>query len=81
MPSVQVGAVLLASDGEGSPVVMRHGVGVTWNSGHSCFRPRRSRRASRRQNGNSALLRHWTPIEKVKECGKLLSECLKAIPI
>jgi hypothetical protein len=40
-----------------------------------------AKHASRRQNGNSALLRHWTPIEKVKECGKLLSECLKAIPI
>ena len=23
----------------------------------------------------------WTPIEKVKECGTLLSECLPAIPI
>jgi pimeloyl-ACP methyl ester carboxylesterase len=24
---------------------------------------------------------HWTPIEKSKECGKLLSEFVRAIPV
>jgi hypothetical protein len=65
MASVQVAGVMIESDGKGSRVAERS-LGT---------RGQKSRHEGRCRSG------HWTPIEKVKECDKLLSDLLHGIPI
>ena len=67
MASVQVAGVMIESDGKGSRVAERPWELADKNRGAKAFVLHRSG--------------HWTPIEKVKECDKLLSDLLHGIPI
>ena len=65
MTSIRMRGMTIDSEGEGPPVVMLHGLGAT-------------------SSAKTVILNrcgHWTPIEKSKECGKLLSEFVRAIPV
>jgi 3-oxoadipate enol-lactonase len=68
MASVQVAGVMIESDGEGSRAA-----------------PSVARELADKIRGAKAVVLHrcghWTPIEKVKECEKLLSDFLRGIPI
>jgi 3-oxoadipate enol-lactonase len=65
MTSIRMRGMTIDSEGEGPPVVMLHGLGGT-------------------SSAKTVILNrcgHWTPIEKSKECRKLLSEFVRAIPV
>ena len=65
MTSVRMRGMTIDSEGEAPPVVMLDGLG-----GNSSAKTVILNRCG-----------HWTPIEKSKECGKLLSEFVRGIPI